>query len=132
MPLNNDVNPKDVILRREGSIPNDISPKQDTVQPENPPTLKTNLDITHAHMARDPKGKGINKDESNSSMEIHHRKGNSREINTSSQSREEVGDEESSVHADCQASTRDEDTAWSPLVVRKKKGGCKKKEVRGF
>ncbi|KAJ6407132.1 hypothetical protein OIU84_010607 [Salix udensis] len=46
VPLNNDVSPKDVILRREGSIQNDVSPKQDIVQPENPPTLKTNLDIT--------------------------------------------------------------------------------------
>ncbi|KAJ6407133.1 hypothetical protein OIU84_010608 [Salix udensis] len=50
-------------------------------------------------------------------MEIQHRKGNSREICTSSQSREEVGDDESSVHVDFQASTRDEDTTWSPPVV---------------
>ncbi|KAJ6398744.1 hypothetical protein OIU77_019506 [Salix suchowensis] len=86
------------------------------VQPENPPTLKLNLDITQAHMARDPKGKGISTDESNSGMETQHRKGNNRETYTSSQSREEVGDDESSVHADCQASARDEDTAWSPPV----------------
>ncbi|KAJ6304679.1 hypothetical protein OIU78_020286 [Salix suchowensis] len=132
VPLHNDVSPKEVILRREGSIQTEVSPKQDMVQPENPPTLKLNLDITQAHMARDPKGKGISTDESNSGMETQHRKGNNRETYTSSQSREEVGDDESSVHADCQASARDEDTAWSPPVVRKKKGGRKKKEARGF
>ncbi|KAJ6737819.1 hypothetical protein OIU85_019840 [Salix viminalis] len=130
VPLHNDVSPIEVILRREGS--SEVSPKQDMVQPENPPTLKPNLDITQAHMARDPKGKGISTDESNSGMETQHRKGNSRETYTSSQSREEVGDDESSVHANCQASARDEDNAWSPPVVRKKKGGRKKKEARGF
>ncbi|KAJ6670500.1 hypothetical protein OIU85_014381 [Salix viminalis] len=59
-------------------------------------------------------------------METHQRQGSNREINTSPQSREEEGDEESLVQVDSQASTRDEDTAWSPPVVRKKKGGRKK------